>query len=271
MENKTIKTSDTTINLELEHFSGPMDLLVHLIEQNKISIENIPISALADQYIAYLSRFLHRDLGQISSFVLMAARLLELKTRALLPKKSKSDPDNEIDDAQDLAMRLAQYQKYKGFARLLGAMDTDISWYRQPNTEYLHWKEQYRPEILGLLMKHSLPWFFDLYWELLARKSAEVEIPNRLDSSIQRDPFTIEEKILQIIQYLKRHGSCSFGDIYPETSQKLEKLTAFMAILELAKGETVHIDQNRLFAEIFMKLRNPDSVSEQLTLSKYID
>ncbi|MCL2170815.1 MAG: segregation/condensation protein A [Defluviitaleaceae bacterium] len=238
------------IDFQLEHFHGPMDLLLHLIERDKIPIGQISIAKLCDQYIAFLQPHLHRDLHQISAFVLMAARLLELKARSLLPKKDKEDA---LDDEEEFAKRLAQYQQYKRVAQMLQATKNSDHYYRPKNPEIEGFSNSAQPEIDEILRDLSILDLEKIYRELLARKPRP-PITNTAISTIHADPLAIMEKINELIEHINKVGKTSFDNLLSKSAKKSEKLVTFLALLELAKTNFVHISQNYLFSEINLEL-----------------
>jgi len=243
---------NANFTLSLEHFQGPMDVLVHLIERDKIPIGQIPIGELCDQYIAFLLPHLERDLEELSAFVLMAARLLELKARALLPKKTK---DDEPDDENELARRLEQYIKYKKIGQALKNMQSGDCHYRAKSPEFALFCKAQIPSVSQILANESLVGLRSLHQELLRRQNYAANTATTAVSAIQPDPFTIEEKIRHIIGYLKTVGQGHFSQLFPPDAEKPEKLTTFLAMLELAKDDSLKISQPLPFSEISIMLK----------------
>ena len=232
------------LDFRLENFQGPMDLLLHLIERNKIPIDQIPIALLCDQYIAFLQPNLERNLDEISEFVLMAARLLELKAKSLLPKKSMEEIP---DDENELARRLQQYLHYKEIGQKLKDAPILECWYRPINGEYANFCKKELPTIPDLLNNRPIAQFFALYQQTIARKPQAPQAPEKANP-IAADPFTIDDKIRHIIQKLKQIPRIDFESLLPPAASNPEKLATFLALLELAKSESIQIMQEKAVA-----------------------
>ena len=122
------------LSFRVEKFEGPLDLLLHLIEKNKIDIYDIPIAEITDQYMDYMEKMEGEDLDQVSEFLLMAATLLDIKARMLLPKEVDEETGEEIDPRAELVERLLEHKKYRLMAQELADRDFDASrvFYKEP-------------------------------------------------------------------------------------------------------------------------------------------
>lgn len=241
------------INIKTEKFEGPFDLLYHLIEKNEIDIYDIPISTLADQYVNFLKTMPETDMDSMSEFILMAATLLEIKSKMLLPKVACEDSGEDEDPRSELVRRLVEYKKYKeltGFFKEREGL-SDIVFYKNidrtlPVTE-IFTKPVDLDEILDGV---SLDLLYKAFAEVLNRRELKTDKIRSSFKSVQKDLHTVEEKIEYIQGLLKNYESISFEAIFPNTAYKIEKIVTFLALLELIRLKSVKIYQVDLFGEI---------------------
>lgn len=230
---------------KLEGFEGPLDLLLHLIEKNKIDIYDIPIAELTEQYLAYLDKFREFNIEIASSFLVMAATLLQIKSRMMLPKK-KAEENEEEDPRQELVERLLEYRRFKEVSEVLGSM-ADLQEHfvgRAP---------------LDLPVRHLPPESLDLnllltaFREVMSVKGEEAGLPAAI---IRPEPYHIEDKMEEIEALLReRGGRMRFEDAF-ERGTRGELVVTFLALLELMKQRTVTAQQSHLFGTITIVWRN---------------
>lgn len=233
--------------VRLEHFEGPLDLLIHLIQKNEIDIYDIPIAAITNQYLLQIKNWQSLDLDVASDFIVMAARLLEIKARALLPK-SQDQKEDEEDLKEKLVRQLVEYKIFKDISayfqarehRELGAI------YRDP--EYIPENEEKAPLVID---PFSLEQCFK---QLLFQKEAEIEAiapPQK----IIRELFSIEEKIAEITEALIRAGETgvSFSELlHPDISRE-EVVVTLLSLLEMVKTSGLRLVQNRVFIDFHIQ------------------
>ena len=233
--------------IKIENFEGPFDLLFHLIEKNQVSIYDIPINIITDQYMEYLFSMHELDLEIASEFLVMAATLLHIKSKMLLPDK-KEVCEEEKDPNEELVQKLLEYKKYKAFSKVLKQRETDWSvlYYKLPEVmEFIQPDE---------VMELSLPELQRLYSGLLERNQKKINPDvNRMDQIIQREEVSLRSKMKEIIRELIVRSFFKFSEIFSlRIKSKLDVVTGFIAILELAKLKKVRLEQRRHFSEIYI-------------------
>lgn len=233
------------ISIKLEVFEGPLDLLFHLIEKAKIDIYDIPIAKITEQYIEYLNLMKSLDIDLASEFLVMAATLLVIKSKMLLPKRPNEE-ENEEDPRDELVIKLLEYKKFKELSDILGdkysnnlkslfksteLADALIDSYELPN------------EIpIGLLVEK---------FQNILKKS---EIHKKIEyKKVYRDNLTIDEKIIEIFKIISSERWTSFEKIITFYDSKLEIIISFLALLELIKNKKICVKQARNFGEILLK------------------
>jgi segregation and condensation protein A len=224
---------------KLSDFEGPLDLLLYMIRKNEINIYDIPVAQITDQYIEYLRYAETMDLEDITSFHAMAALLLYIKSRTLLPVEMDADADE--DPRAELVERLIEYQKYKKYSELL--------------------EEKQNENECGIerrRLQHNLPFADDDQWEridiwdLLKTFSAltvNIDAERIIDLY---EEITVNEKTALLMEHLENKGECRFTELIVRTGA-LDIVCAFLAMLEAAKMRMIVIYQNRLFGDILIR------------------
>jgi len=242
-----------TIHIKLEAFEGPFDLLFHLIEKNQINIYDIPIADLADQYLAVINNY-PGDMEFISGFILMAASLLEIKSRMLLPKPPKDIP--EEDPREVLVERLLEYKKYKQLAEELRKYEAEgiKRLYRGPEEGlFQQLKTKRSTSVEEILTGLDLNQFHEIYVETLLRRELRSDKVRAAYDAIPADTYTIEEKTEYLCAMLLRTPQLGFFSILRPCKSKIEKVTTFLAMLELIKSKSVKFSQEDIFEDILLE------------------
>ena len=233
------------ISFHLEKFEGPLDLLLHLIEKNKVSIFDIPISEITDQYIAYVGRMQTEDLGVMSEFLLMASTLLEIKARMLLPREKKEEEDEEEDPRRELAERLFAYKKYKLMASELENSEYDALHilYHDPEIpeEVSGWVQP--PDLDALFHEVTLSKLRQIFEQVMRQREDRTDPERSRFGTIRRERVSMREKVTYLLGYAKRHRSFSFRSILKTGSTRTDVVVTFLAVLELMKAGKIRAHQ----------------------------
>lgn len=239
---------------KLEVFEGPLDLLLHLIDKNEVDIYNIPISEITDQYMEYLASMQEFQLDVTSEFLVMAATLLSIKSKMLLPKPpvieiDGLEQDGEIDPRMELVQKLLEYRKYKGIAEHLREKEIGRSLIYTREPEDL---TPYAPEIKENPLEGIHLGDLVLAFQRALRRSAA---RNRV-TKIQRDEISVKDRIGQVVEALEQSGGrVLFSKLLGDELDRDEIIVTFLAILELIKIKKVSCYQHGLFDEIVISLR----------------
>lgn len=224
----------------LEMFEGPLDLLLHLINKNELDITNIPISLITDQYLEYLKLIKVLNLDIAGEYLLMAATLLHIKSKTLLPSPSGEEEEEGEDPRAELVRRLLEYQKYKKAAVELEArplLDRDVFIRLTPlDTDEPAEEERMDVNLFELL---------EAFRGVLERVKAETV------HEVILDRLSVEEKVQEILSLLRRENrSMAFHLLFPEKASRREIIITFLAILELVKTKLIRIFQPAPFETI---------------------
>jgi len=233
-----VKTETTSRSFKISEFEGPLDLLLYMIRKNEINIYDIPIAQITEQYIEYLRYAETMDLEDLTAFHAMAATLLYIKSRMLLPVEMEDDIE---DPRAELVERLIEYQKYKKLSELMEEKESDREW-----------------AIERRRLQHNLPFADDDIWEKVdiwdlvkTFSSLTLNIPAERIINLFEE-VSVNEKTALLMEYLENRGECRFTDLIKH-SGALEVVCSFLAVLEAAKMRMVMLFQNRMFGDIMIK------------------
>jgi len=240
-------------NVKVEAFEGPLDLLLHLIQGLEIDIYDIPMAEISEQYMLYIRAMKVMELNVASEYLVMAATLLAIKSRMLLPKHEEpwEDEDveyNEEDPRDELVERLIEYRKYKKAAVELKEKEEDRgSFYTKPPIDLSQY-ESNNPESLED-MNLDLHDLLGAFHKLLRRKKLQRPMATR----ITRQEISIEVRMDEIMKDLKkRKGPSRFAELFPST-HKSHMVVSFLAILELMKRNEIFVQQDHNFSDIMVE------------------
>jgi segregation and condensation protein A len=241
------------ISVKLQAFEGPLDLLLHLIEKAEVDIYDIPIADITDQYLQYINMMEVHDLEVSSEFLLMAATLLEIKSKMLLPKPKKEEsPGESIDPREELVQKLLEYKKYKEVSLelkdKLGIYEKVF--YKQPEPI-----EDYISDASSIT-NVSLDMLYISFKNILLKNDTKKRGGFR---EIYREVVTVDDKIRLISKLLASKPSFYFDDLFLSCCNKYEIIVTFLAVLELIKRRSLLIEQERNFARILIKRRAKDA------------
>ena len=229
-------------HIHLKQFDGPLDLLLHLISKAKVDIRDIFVSEITEQYIASVSGAEDIDMDDASEFLAMAATLLEIKSRALLPKPPA--PDEEESPEEALIRRLEEYRRFKETAVDMQAFEkAAAAMYEKLPEEYPLPPPSF--ELTGL----TLAGLWEALSRVLARKPEEQEEAVFINREIRRDSFTIEVCMGHILKRLRR-GPMAFEALFSGAPGREEVVTLFLALLEILRLNRAHVEQGAIFGEI---------------------
>lgn len=241
------------LNIKIENFEGPFDLLLHLIRKNQMDIYNIKIHEITYQYLQYLNTMQEMDLEITSEFILIAATLLEIKSKLLLPKEKNNDieENNENDPRKELVERLLEYKGFKAAAIYLRNRESEIgiSFYKKPEVI----PEKHSDFTKDLLKNISIVDLYNIYNNLLNMLNSKMNRNNVLQQKIPVDQFKIEDKIEYLEKMLKNSPKLYFSDIASKSSSKMEVVVTFLAMLEMIKLKNINVIQENNFKEIIIE------------------
>ena len=232
--------------VSLKQFDGPLDLLLTLISRAKVDIQDIFVSEITEQYLESMKLVDELDMDSASEFLQMAATLLEIKSRAMLPKPPKPEEEGELSPEEELIRQLTEYKQFKEISARMHTLEEEA---RALMTKL---PEEYplpppNIEITGLTLEKLAKAF-----KKVLDRAEEREMSDKMASrEIRRDSFTVAGCMAFIGRRLRK-GSCRFDDLFGESYTREEVITMFLAILEMAKLNRLRIEQNSAYDEIFL-------------------
>jgi len=234
------------MKVRLEIFEGPLDLLLYLIKKNHINIYDIPITLVLGQYLEYLELMKLLDINIVSEYLVMAASLIQIKSRMLIPRSEDEIQEEEAqeDPREELVRKLLEYQKYKEIANSLREKELGrLKHLTRPDSLL-----DYRPE--DVYFEASI---FDL---ITAFKSALKDIPKEIFFEVIKDEFTVEQKLHDILHMLLVNSAIELSQLFLKAKNKLEMVATFLAILELIRLKEIAVFQEGLFGKIVIARGN---------------
>ena len=254
------------LSVKIESFEGPLDLLLHLIDVNKFNIFDIPIVEITEQYMEYLDSMETEDLNVMSEFLVMAATLLEIKAKMLLPVEVDEEGE-EIDPREDLVQKLLEYKMYKYMSYELKDKMDDASgvYFREPDVprEVLQYREPVDPsELLAGLTLEKL----NAIYQSIIRRQDDRRDPIRSQfGKIEKEEVSLSDKMLEMKEFAKTHRKFSFRDLLKKQCSKVQVIVTFLSVLELIKMGHIHVVQEEIFDDIQINVVTEPETWKNLT------
>lgn len=243
------------INVKLQAFEGPLDLLLHLIDKNKVDIYDIPIVEITDQYMAYIKKMEEESLDIMSEFLLMAATLLDIKSRMLLPKEEVEEDDESEDPRAELVQQLLEYKMYKTISYELRdrQMDADHIFYKGPTLPDEVLKYEAPVDLEELMSDLTLNKLNDIFQQVLKRQDNRRDPIRSTFGKIKKEEISLEQKMEWTIAFAKAHNTFSFRTLLEASHSKTEVIVTFLCILEMMKAGQIFITQEDTFTDIMIE------------------
>ena len=243
------------LQIKLEEFEGPFDLLLKLIDKNKIDIYDIPISKLTDDYLYYIKHKNLIDMEEMSQFILMATTLLEIKSKMLLPREKDEETNEEIDPREELVKKLIEYKKYKMIAQEL--LNTEVFsekvMFKEADIKAINSiKINVEPTIDEILDGITLKDLYNAFEEVLKRKEQKTDKIRSNFKSVTKALYNINDKIKYIKDLIILNSKINFNKIFEESTSKAEVVVTFLAVLELIKTKDIKVIQQNIFDDIII-------------------
>lgn len=252
------------IQVKLEAFDGPLDLLLHLIEKNKVDIFDIPIVLITEQYLDYVSRMDTRDMDMMSEFLVMAATLVKIKSKMLLPKE-ETETEEEEDPRQELVERLLEYKMYKYVSFELKDRQFDAAkvFFKKPSIpdEIKDYKEEV--DFDELLSDVTLSKLQNIFYSVMQKQVDKIDPIRSKFGEIEKEDINIEDQMLFVENYARTHRSFSFRKLLETGSGKGYIIVTFLSILEMMKTGQLYIEQEDIFGDIRIAYQETEKEEEK--------
>ena len=244
----TLETNKYAI--KIENFEGPLDLLCHLIDKNKMNICDVKLSEIKDQYIDYINKMEEMNLEITSEFLVMASTLIYLKSKSVLPKNTEEE--EEISE-EELLRRIIEYKKYKEITKTLRQMYelSSVRYYKAPDNIKLPRQELEEKQ-------YSVENIINIYKELVARNENKInENAKNIEKIAITDPYTVASKVKEMLKELVKKPKFIFNSLFSlNKCNKQEVITAFSGLLELSRRNKIITTQEELFGDISVEKQN---------------
>ena len=245
--------------VKLDIFEGPFDLLVYLIEHAKMSIYDIKVSEITTQYLQYIAEMKAQDVAVAQEFMVLAAELIELKSRMLLPRSADEETGEEEEDPRaDLVARILEYKQYKEMAAFLEEQSDAAAHSRTKPQEDLSAYADDPEELL----KTDMNAFVKAFYAFLFRKQ-RIEEMRRVYERVERQRMSVENRILQIRELFRGKKKLMFSEMIKEDTSPYNQVITFMSLLELIKQKSVTAEQKKRYGDITVKLIEEKSARQE--------
>ncbi|RUS55233.1 segregation and condensation protein A [Kurthia sp. 3B1D] len=248
--------------VKLDAFEGPLDLLLHLIHRLEIDIYDIPMKQITAQYMEHLRAMQVLELNEASEYLVMAATLLEIKSKMLLPIHEGELDDieldvDEVDPRDELVARLVEYRKFKEAAFQLKEREQErVQMYTRPPTDLSQYMEE---EQLQLELSVNVYDMVAAFQKMLKRKKMRAPLATR----VAKQGLTVKQQMRTVIDALRTmQGRAEFHELFPSDDRETLVVT-FLSLLELMKRQIVSVEQQQNFEQLFVQLREEDIDDEQ--------
>ena len=242
------------LSVKLEIFEGPLDLLLHLIEKNKVSIYDIPIVEITNQYMEYVSGMDKKDLDVVSDFLVMAATLIDIKSKMLLPKEV-DEAGEEVDPRAELVERLVEYKMYKTIASRLKdkQVDADKNLFKKPTIPLEVSQYEEPVDLQQLLDGVTLAKLQSIFQNVLKKQIDKIDPIRSQFGTIKKDKVRLSEKLMHIFKYSKTKKQFRFSNLLEEQNTKEDIIVTFLACLEMIKIGHLFLSQEEIFGDILLE------------------
>ncbi len=244
------------LELKLTNFSGPLDLLLALVKENKIEIKDIFVSQVTEQFLQYMSQLGDLDVDKASEYMSMSATLLEIKSRALLPVLEGLNDDEETPE-KVLIRQLEEYKLFKEIVTELKTQENVDRFYREPD-------KNVGKEVTVVKENLSIDSFVQAFQKFLMKMQVRTGVEN-VSRAIVRESFSVPQKMAYIREVLLVEDKFKFVELFESDASRNEIVTTFLAVLELLKLQFIRVKQAELFEDIFIEKR-PDADSVEIVM-----
>jgi segregation and condensation protein A len=235
-----VAESRDELSIKIGEFAGPLDLLLFLIRQEQANIFDIPIAKITDEYLKYIRLMKSLDIAVAADFLVMAATLIEIKSKMLLPREPSESENEEIEDPrQELVDRLLEYEKFKTAAQML--------YERTTVEEAIFERGQIESDENNAEISATVFDLITVFQKILARQKEEIQM------EIHREEISLADMIRNLKRRIFRDSEVSLMNFFGEMHTKRELVTAFMAVLEIVRTESVKLLQKTTFGDIVLR------------------
>lgn len=242
------------ITVKLQVFEGPLDLLLHLLDKNKVNIYDIPIVEITAQYLEYIAEMKRNDLNVMSEFLVMAATLIDIKSRMLLPIEETDDEEAE-DPRTELVQQLLEYKMYKCMAYELRdrQMDAQKVLFKEPTIPAEVAEYEQPIDMEALVSDLTLAKLNDIFKSVMKKQVEKIDPVRSKFGKIEKEEVSLSDKMALLEDYCLTHSQFSFRSLLEAQSSKMEIIVTFLAILELMKMGKIFITQDKTFDDIHIQ------------------
>lgn len=244
--------SQDSYKIKIDRFEGPFDLLLFFIERDELDINDIPISKITQDFLDYIKHLESLNIDVASEFILVAASLMRIKAKMLIPRKEIDEEGNEIDPRHELAQKLLEYQRYKAVLDDMSALESQRSMMHQRGTVTQELKQIANKALVDVELESLTSYKLLESFRKIMEKYEERK--NRVIHEIVRYEYTIKQQQAYIKERLKASGEVDFNDLFEPLENRVHAIVTFLALLELLNLQQVDITQGEGLNNFWIKM-----------------
>jgi segregation and condensation protein A len=249
-----------TYTVRIPHFEGPFDLLLYFIQRDELDIHDIPIAKMTNDFLAYIKELEALNLDVASEFILVAATLMRIKAKILIPRKEIDEEGNEIDPREELVTKLLEYKRYKEVLGAFEEMQEERSLKMQRGNIDSEVKKLAETALVDVELE-----FIDTYKLFKTFKRVLERYKNVKDKyvhQIVQSPYTVKEQQEYIIGFLEGKEKVSFEELFTDLENRIHAIVTFLAMLELLNAQEILLTQGQEFNDFWLEIKK-NSISEE--------
>lgn len=239
------------IRVQLDAFEGPLDLLLHLIEKNKIDIYDIPISEITAQYLEYIRDIPAEDMDRASEFLVMAATLIQIKSKMLLPPEYDEEGE-EIDPRQELVLALLEYKMYRSISEDMRDLQEEGEkvFYKEPTIPDAVMKYTPKVNLDEICKDVTMDDLRSVFDRIMQQQLSRIDENRSKFGKIKKETVSLPEKMKNLTGFARKHRKFSFRRLMEDCTEKMDVIVTFVAVLEMIKQGNLVVTQETLFDDI---------------------
>ncbi len=260
----------TTYNIKLPQFEGPFDLLLFFIERDELDIHDIPIAKITDEFLAYIRQMEALNIDLASEFILVAATLMRIKAKMLIPRKELDEEGNEIDPREELVQRLLEYKRYKSVLEEMRELEENRS-VREGRGNTSKELQKIATKALVDIELESVTLFklLKTFERIVARY--EDRVNTKVVHKVYRYSYTIQDQQIYLLKKVKLGQRSSFEQIFGYCKNRIHAIVTFLALLELLNMQKLKVTQGLGINNFWLEVPNPDDELEDLPEEEFQD
>lgn len=256
-----MSSNSGTYTVRIPHFEGPFDLLLYFIQRDELDIHDIPIAKMTNDFLEYIKELEALNLDVASEFILVAATLMRIKAKILIPRKELDEEGNEIDPREELVTKLLEYKRYKEVLATFEEMQIERSLKINRGNVHSEIKKLAETALVDVELESIDTYkLFKTFKRVLERYR---NVKDKYVHQIVKSPFTVKDQQEYITSFLYGKDKVSFEELFSTLENRIHAIVTFLAMLELINAQEIYITQGQEFNDFWLEIKSEDSSEEE--------